>query len=203
MKSTPLSRGNKQMKRIGFRKKEILESDVYGYDIDKTFGKLKRAVKKKASQRRVIVNKGYAPPKWFNSIKGGAHGQTPAQKKYWRLISIAVRVEDFELYGTCASCYKQFETWGESQAGHWKAWSVCHGFFKYERKNLAGQCAYCNHSADGEVSDNLINTLIQRNGPGTKEWIKSENEKHRGEKMEVWEIVAKAEPLYLKYKQYL
>jgi hypothetical protein len=57
--------------------------------------------------------------------------------------------------------------------------------------------------SDGIVNYNFTASLKARHGDDIKDWIESENEKHRGEKMEVWEIVERAEPLYEKYKDML
>ena len=157
----------------------------------------------KKTSRRKIKNKGYKPPSWFTSIKPGLHGNTPAQKRYWRLVSIAVRVEDYERYGRCVGCSRTFAHWSEAQAGHFKAWSVSYGFFKFERKNLAAICSFCNHISDGPINANFLYEMQRRHGENFKEWIERENLKHKDEKMEVWEIVERAQPLYEKYSMYL
>ena len=133
--------------------------------------------------------KGYTTPHWFNAIKPGSHGATPAQKRYWRVVSETYRKEDFETYGKCVSCGGRFERWEDGQLGHYKAWSVCHSWFKYERKNLALQCGGCNRRSDGPTNDAFRQELQRRWGDDIANWINTENEKYRGEKMEEWQIV--------------
>lgn len=133
--------------------------------------------------------KGYKPPKWFQEIKLGSHGSTPAQKRYWKVVSETYRQADFEQYGTCVSCGGHFECWEDGQLGHYKAWSVCHSWFKYERKNLALQCGGCNRRSDGPTNEAFKKELERRHGKGIAEWIQQENEKYRGQKMEEWEII--------------
>ena len=195
--------------KISARKKPLprkkAKKTPFEYDVIPTKS---RVARKKAPRKRVnpakVSNKGYKPPKWFTAIKATGHGATPAQKKYWKLVSIAVRVEDFEKYGgKCVSCPARLERWQDGQCAHFRAWSVCHGFYKYERSNLALSCPHCNHVNDGPILQKFAAELDRRYGVGHSEAIEIENEKHRGEKMEVWEIVERSEPLYEKYKSML
>jgi hypothetical protein len=126
----------------------------------------------------------------------GSHGQTPAQKRYWKVVSDTYRKEDFEKYGgLCVSCPRRLERWEDGQLAHYKAWANCNAWFKYERKNLALSCSHCNHINDGFVAEQFKRELIRRHGEGVIEWIHTENEKCRGAKMEVWEIVERVEKL--------
>lgn len=164
----------------------------------------------KRSERRLEASqaiprtsyKGYKPPKWFTSLKPGSHGNTPAQKKYWKVVSDTYRKEDFERYGgKCVSCPTRLERWEDGQLAHYKAWSVCNSFFKYERKNLALSCPNCNRLSDGIVGHNFGEELKRRHGDKILDWIQSENEKYRGQKMEVWEIVERVTELLGKSKR--
>lgn len=140
--------------------------------------------------------KGYKPPKWFTSIKPGSHGNTPAQKKHWKIVSETYRKEDWEKYnGKCVSCETRLERWEDGQLAHFKAWSVCNSWFKYERKNLALSCPNCNRLSDGVVGLRFAKELQRRHGDHILDWIESENEKYRGQKMEVWELVDKTAKL--------
>ncbi len=93
------------------------------------------------------------------------------------------------------SCSIRFERWQDGQLGHYKAWSVCNAWFKYERKNLALQCGGCNRRSDGPTNEAFKQELIRRHGNGVIDWIETENLKYRGQKMEVWEIVERVEKL--------
>jgi hypothetical protein len=147
---------------------------------------------------RKVATKGYKPPKWFTSLPAGSHGNTPAQKKAWKAISQLVRRRDFEQYGgKCVSCPTRLSDWREGDCGHYKAWSVCHGFFKYEVSNLALQCKGCNRLSDGTVGTRFGIELQRRYGKSHLDWLEKENEKHRGEKLEEWllvELTAKLRP---------
>lgn len=142
------------------------------------------------------ATKGYKPPKWFNSIKLGSHGSTPAQKKYWKIVSETYRQEDFDKYnGKCVSCPTRLERWQDGQLAHFKAWSVCNSWFKYERKNLALSCPNCNRLSDGVVGKNFALELQRRHGEGILDWIEKENLQYRNVKMETFEIVEKVAKL--------
>ena len=149
-------------------------------------------VKSKVKVATKTPNKGYKPPKWFTSIPLGSHGSSPAQKKYWKVVSDTYRKEDFEKYnGKCVSCETRLERWQDGQLAHFKAWSVCNSWFKYERKNLALSCPNCNRLSDGVVGFNFSEELKRRHGQDILGWIETENLKYKSQKMEVWELVEK------------
>ena len=151
-----------------------------------------KASKPKKGSKPKTPQKGYATPKWFNKIKLGSHGNTPAQKRYWKVVSDTYRKEDFEKYkGKCVSCPAHLERWEDGQLAHYKAWSVCNAWFKYERKNLALSCPNCNRLSDGVVGNNFAKELERRHGAHILEWIEKTNLCYRGQKLEQWEIVEK------------
>lgn len=153
---------------------------------DKNAAKVAKQAKKKASE------KGYKAPKWFTSIKVGAHGKTPAQKKLWRVVSETYREHDYNTYGpNCPCCGIHLERWQDGQLGHWQRYSLCNGWFKYERKNLALICAGCNMSDDAITLWKLGETLKMRHGEDILLWIDLENKAshNKGVKQEVWMCV--------------
>jgi len=152
----------------------------------------RKSLKKRVTLRK--VSNVYKPPAWFTSLPAGSHGNTPAQKKYWKVVSQYVRQRDFERYGSkCVSCNARLEDWRDGDCAHFKAWSVCNGFFKYELTNLALSCKGCNRLSDGAVGARFGEELKRRYGKKHLEWIEEENLRHRGEKMEVWQIVDRTE----------
>jgi hypothetical protein len=174
VKRSQIKKGTKQLKRSGFKKA--------------TRGsKLKS--KKKTRQ------KGYQVPKWFTSIPLGSHGNNPTQKRYWKVTSDFVRQRDHRKYGKCVSCHKHMETWQEGDCGHYRAWSICNSWFKYDLTNLALQCKGCNRLSDGVVGHKFGETLKKRHGQHHLKWIEATNLQCRGMKMEKWEIVEKVEKL--------
>jgi len=196
------------LKRSGFRQQsltEIKEKQAIKREKDKLKPRtpLKRSkltskgVKpKKTVKSTKSPKKGYKAPKWFTSIKAGSHGNNPAQKKHWRVVSETYRKEDFEKYhGKCVSCETRLERWEDGQLAHFKAWSVCNSWFKYERKNLALSCPNCNRLSDGVIGVNFARELQKRHGEDILFWIEAENLKYRGVKMEVWEHVDKVAKL--------
>lgn len=182
MKRTPFKKKpTTPLKRSGFRKPDINALKV-----------AKRA-KKTPSKTKP---KGYQVPPWFRSLKPGSHGQTIHQKKYWKVVSDIYRKEEFEKYGgKCVSCPYRLERWQDGQLAHYKAWSNCYGFFKYERKNLAFSCSRCNQNNDGFVAEDFKQELQRRYGGHIIDWINEENKRHMNTKMEVWEIVERTEKL--------
>lgn len=132
----------------------------------------------------------YKVPKWFSRLPTGSHGSTPSQKKAWKVVSDYVRERDWNESKYCRDgCGTFIENWKDADCGHFKSWSVCHGLFKYELKNLALQASNCNRRSDGVVGYGLANYLIHKYGSDHLEWIERENEKYRGKKIEEWELV--------------
>lgn len=138
-----------------------------------------------------VKNNGYKPPKWFQRIKPGSHGSTPSQKRLWRVISETYRKEDWEKSPTCRTCGKHLETWQVGQCGHYKAWSECNAWFKYDRKNLAIQCAYCNANfhKTNTIGGNFALYLMAIYGSDILSWIERTNQTFSGVKMHEWELV--------------
>lgn len=187
------------MKRTSLKRKTSLKAYVGLRGARMPLG---RAKPPNTQTRKKVAHKGYKPPKWFTSLKPGSHGSTPTQKKYWKVVSDTYRKEDFERYGgKCVSCPARLERWEDGQLAHYKAWSVCNAWFKYERKNLALSCSNCNRLSDGIVGHNFGEELKRRHGDKILDWIQSENEKYRGQKMEVWEIVERVTGLLGKSKR--
>jgi len=141
-----------------------------------------------------MSKKGYQPPKWFKSLpQSRGHGSSVAQRKLWKLVSDKVRQDEYKKYaGKCVSCHRRLDDWRDGQCAHYKAWSVCNGFFKYETKNMALSCGYCNYVDDGATGHAFGEELKRRYGPDHLEWIDKENEKHRGERLEEIECVRRA-----------
>ena len=136
-RTTPLKKGTKTLTRSGFKTKTALSA-------------------KKRTKRQIdplkVTKKGYRVPAWFKALKPGSHGQTLEQKKYWKVVTDTYRKEEFEKYkGKCVSCEYRLERWEDGQLAHYKAWSNCYGFFKYERKNMAFSCSRCNQNNDGFI----------------------------------------------------
>jgi len=178
------------MKRSGFKPKTI--DEVRAKQAAKRLKTPLGAVKPKKTVKGTAKTpkKGYQPPKWFTGIKLGSHGSTPAQKKLWTVVREKYLQEDFEKFnGKCVTCNKHLEHWKDGQLAHYKAWSVCNSWFKYERKNLRLSCANCNRLSDGVIGKRFADELIKQYGADHLDWIEQENLKYRGQKMEEWEIV--------------
>lgn len=185
LRRTPLKRGTSQLKRSGFKQR------ARGLKTPLGAAKLK-----KTTTSTKTPKKGYQVPKWFKSLPLGSHGSSPAQKKYWKVVSDTYRKEDFEKYGgKCVSCETTLERWQDGQLAHFKAWSVCNSWFKFERKNLALSCPNCNRLSDGMVGLKFAQELQRRHGDDILEWIETENLKYRGQKLEVSECVDKLSQL--------
>lgn len=149
--------------------------------------KSRKAPKKKKPRKN---HKAYKTPTWFNAIPYGSHGSTPAQKRLWWVISQTYRKDDWEQYDQrCGSCGKQLDHWQDGDLAHFKKYSVCNGWFKFERKNLALSCKGCNRLDDGVVGHAFGEELKRRYGANHIKWIEEENLKHRGKKIETWEVV--------------
>ncbi len=100
--------------------------------------KIKRKTKKDYYKELLAQNT------WIKAIPLGSHGSNVYEKKLWKLVSDYVRIIDFIDYGTCISCNKKFDTWQESQGGHYRPYTKCIGYHKFSFLNVFAQCPYCN-----------------------------------------------------------
>ena len=158
-------------------------------------------LRRKSLKKRVVKklpNKGYQEPKWFKAIKPGAHGQTPAQKRLWRVVSEKYRQDDVRDYGAyCGACGAKMSDWSDLQLGHWLRWSLCKGWMKYERMNLVSICAGCNMKDDAITLKRIGQALERRHGEGILEHIELKNNMMPPTKLETWALVdyaAKIDP---------
>lgn len=101
-------------------------------------------LKPKRVSKQTYYKELLAQNKWLNKIPLGSHGSTPLQKKLWKVTTDYVRIYDFITYGKCPSCNRPFTSWQEAQGGHYRAYSLCKGYKKFDRLNVFAQCAYCN-----------------------------------------------------------
>ena len=141
------------------------------------------------------MSKGYKPPKWFTRIPLGSHGSTPAQKRLWWVVSRKVRQDDWKEWPYCRACEFPIEDWTKAQAGHFKRYSICHSWFKFEPKNITLIHAGCNTRDDGADYYRIGEHLIAKYGKNHLKWIEEENKKYSGQKMQEWEIVDKVADL--------
>lgn len=126
------------------------------------------------------------------AIKPGAHGNSPAQKRIWRVVSETYRQQDWEEFGPyCPCCGVYLESWRDGQLGHWLRYSLCNSWFKYCRENLALICAGCNMKDDALTLYKLSETLKFRYGEDVLLYIETQNNsiENRGKKIEVWMAV--------------
>jgi len=145
---------------------------------------------------RKVQNKGYKVPGWFKSIPLGSHGSNPTQKRYWKVVSNLVRQRDFKKYkGKCVSCFRRLERWEDGQCAHYRRYATCNSYFKWEIKNLALSCSYCNQNEDGVIGYAFGEELKRRYGDKHLDWIEKENKKYHGMKLEDHEIVSRVEKL--------
>ena len=172
------------LKRSGFK-----QSAVYG-------GK---GTAKRLTAPKKGISKGYQIPQWFRSIPLGSHGNSPTQKRYWKVISDFVRQRDFEKYkGRCVSCDHRFESYKEAQGGHFLPWGACNSYFKFDISNVHAQCSTCNYElkkSHAEVGHAFGEELKRRYGEKHLDWIEKENNKWRGVKLEDHIMVERVEKL--------
>lgn len=155
---------------------------------------IKRTNKK--TVRKKTKRKGFVTPTWFNKIPYGSHGSNAAQKRFWKLVSDTYRRADFYKYkGRCVSCSAVLEDWKDGDLAHFKRYSVCNSYFKYERKNVALSCKGCNRNDDGVVGYHFGEELKRRWGDDVIAWIERENLKYRGQKIETHTLVDMAAKL--------
>lgn len=123
------------MKRTPFKRKTLAEVK------EKKAKKVVKKVKAKTKQKWADFLETHS---WYKSIPEGSHGSNPIEKKLWRLVTDYVRIRDFSDYGNCISCGRQFDCWEEAQGGHYRPFSKCKGYTKFDYRGVFAQCAYCN-----------------------------------------------------------
>ena len=154
---------------------------------------------KKPKHRRTKPIFRFEAPQWFKSLPAtGGHGSNAHQKRLWKLVSEYVLERDFKKYGYCVSCKHRFNSWREGQAGHFRAWSLCNGMFKYNERNMALICQVCNFNEDSLVGARFGDEMKRRHGENFIEWVASENAKYRGTKMDLPDLVSYAEEIIKK-----
>lgn len=163
--------------------------------------KSKSPSKESGSKKKSKRKSQYQVPPWFKSLPSQAnHGSNKEQRKLWRLVSETVRLRDYKK--GCVSCGRYFDSWKDAQCGHYRAWSICNGMFKFNLKVLAAQCAHCNMVSDGVIGHRFTETMKERYGDDYPEWVIAENLKHKGEKLDLPTIVAYAEEVLEEKKTY-
>ena len=182
------------MKRGTFRKKSYDEAIAQLSKKKRTTWIIRghRAIKK-PRQKKIKVH--WKPPAWFMVIPLGSHGNNPIQKRLWKLTSDFVRIFDWELYGVCASCGKKIQHWQDGDCGHYKAWSVCNNYFKFDKRNLALQCSNCNRLSDGSIGHNFGETLKKRRGDHILQSIENHKYNLHGGKLENIKLVQLAKEM--------
>ena len=111
--------------------------------------------------------------------------------RFWAIFSEFIRKRDFKKYGVCIVCGKKFESWQESQAGHFAPAGNCGFALLFSEDNVHAECAYDNAFNAGHLIQYKTN-LIKRYGEAftaqleakyndsrykgktTKEWSKKE-----------------------------
>lgn len=144
----------------------------------------------KAKPVKRVKKEPYKVPKWFSRLPPGSHGSTPSQKKAWKVVSDYVRERDFIKYGgKCVSCFRRLDRWQDGQAAHFKPWSTSNGLFKYELLNIHLSCPICNYGSGADVGFAYGEELKRRYGDDIVYVLSDLNAKHRGNKIEEWELV--------------
>jgi len=158
--------------------------------------KIKAHSPKPKRTKNKLPHKGYKVPDWFRSIPLGSHGNSPTQKRYWKVISAFTRQRDFNKYhGKCVSCGKRLESWQDGQGAHYRRYATCNSYFKFHPDNVALSCAYCNQNEDGVIGHSFGEELKRRYGEKHLDWIEKENNKWRGVKLEDHIMVGHVEKL--------
>lgn len=189
------------MKRGTFRQKSYQEKITQLSTKKRPTGLIRghKGIKKTKVKKLKVY---WKPPVWFMAIPTGSHGSNPIQKRLWKLTSDYVRILETEKYGVCASCGKNIGNWQDGDCGHYKAWSVCNNYFKYDQMNLAFQCNNCNRLSDGNVGHNFAETLMRRYGADHLENIEKRNAELHGGKLDDVKLIVIAEDIINHFKYY-
>jgi len=109
---------------------------------------------------------------WITKIPQGSHGSNIMQKRYWKVVSDSVRIRDWYKYKKCIACNKYVSSWEYLQGGHYRSWSVCRGYSKWDKLNIFGECPICNTGFNGnEVGAMFKEGIIKRYGQERIDYI--------------------------------
>lgn len=109
---------------------------------------------------------------FITKIPPGSHGSGKYQKKLWKVVSDTVRIRDWYKYKRCITCGRVCYSYKDLQAGHYKAWSVCRGYSKWDLLNIFGQCGICNTGFNGnEVGAKFKEGILSRYGQKRMDYI--------------------------------
>ncbi len=99
---------------------------------------------------------------------------------YWSLFSEYVRRRDFYKYKTCVSCGKTFNTWKDSQAGHYAPAGNCGFGLLFDEDNVHAECPGCNNPvfSPGKLITYRMN-LVARYG---EKWVKKLDDRYKNAK---------------------
>lgn len=179
------------MKRSGFKRPTYEEAIEKQRKVRLRRQKLAPKKRNTTKQKKVckLANKGYKAPKWFKAIKPGAHGNNAHTKRVWRVVSETYREEDWNESPKCPCCNIKLESWQDGQLGHWLRYSLCKGWMKYERVNLAMICPGCNMKDDAITLKRLGEHLQMKYGPDVLDYIEHTNNHMKPTKIEEWQAV--------------
>lgn len=114
------------------------------------------------SRLSIFIEKTYP---WIKKIPQGSHGHGKYQKKLWKVTSDYVRIRDWYEFKRCISCNKIVEHWSSLQGGHFRAFSICRGYSKFDEVNVFGQCAKCNTAYDSNlIGKEFAKNIVARYG---------------------------------------
>lgn len=104
--------------------------------------------------------------KWIKAIpESQVHGSGTLQKRLWRLTSDYVRIRDWYAHnGLCVATGRKIAHWSEGQAGHFKAYSVCNGIFKFDPINIHMQAASSNSWGTSDDWFSYEEEILKRHG---------------------------------------
>ena len=133
------------MKKSGFRKPS--------YEEYRAKQALKASKPRKPLKKAKTSLKTPSTEVWLKKIPLGSHGTGIYQKKLWKTVSDYVRISDwYDFNGKCISCGKYLAHWKLGHAAHYRPFSRCTGYDKFNKINIMLSCAYCN-SVGGRINN--------------------------------------------------
>lgn len=124
-----------------------------------------KRTKPKATKPRIKANKPQLEA-WIKAIpESQSHGSGTLQKRLWRLTSDFVRIRDWYRFdGRCIATGVKIGHWSEGQAGHFKAYSVCRGIYKFCTDNIHLQSEVSNKWNNSDTWFNFAAEMERRWG---------------------------------------
>lgn len=136
---------------------------------------------------------------WLKAIPStGVHGSGLTQKRLWRLVSDYCRIRDFHRWKVTVDSGEIITDWHDTDAGHYHAYSVCNGMFKFDERNVHAQSRNGNAWGGASAGHRFAEELVRRYGKAYPRFILEQNARFHGTTVNESKVIEKIEDVLAK-----